>query len=77
MGCVFVNPTGKTAGALIEACGLKGTRVGGAVVSEVHANFILNEGGTSADVASLIELVKNTVKMRTGVLLREEIHRIL
>ena len=59
MGCVFVNPTGKTAGALIEACGLKGTRVGGAVVSEVHANFILNEGGTSADVASLIELVKN------------------
>ena len=77
MGCVFVNPTEKTAGALIEACGLKGTRVGGAVVSEVHANFILNEGGTSADVASLIELVKNTVKMRTGVLLREEIHRIL
>lgn len=74
---MFVNPTEKTAGALIEACGLKGTRVGGAVVSEVHANFILNEGGTSADVASLIELVKNTVKMRTGVLLREEIRRIL
>lgn len=76
MGCVFVNPTGMSAGALIEGCGLKGTRVGGAFVSERHANFILCEGGTPADVASLISLIKERVKERTGVILREEIRRI-
>lgn len=76
MGCVFVNPAGDTAGRLIEHCGLKGIRVGGAVVSHEHANFILNEGGSSADVSALIALVKEEVLRQTGVLLREEIRRL-
>ena len=76
MGCVFVNPKGASAGALIEQCGLKGRCCGGAVVSDVHANFILNEGGTSEDVSRLIRLVKEEVFRRTGILLREEIRRI-
>lgn len=73
MGCTFVNPRGISAGALIEACGLKGTRVGGAVIAEKHANFILNEGATSGDVAALIALVKEEVRRQTGIVLREEI----
>lgn len=73
MGCTFVNPQGISAGALIEACGLKGTRVGGAVIAEKHANFILNEGATSGDVAALIALVKEEVRRQTGIALREEI----
>lgn len=76
MGCVFVNPEGDFAARLIEECGLKGKRIGGACVSEKHANFILNGGGTSADVAALIGLIKEEVLSRTGVLLREEIKRI-
>ncbi len=76
MGCVFVNPAGDSAGRLIEHCGLKGCAVGGARVSEIHANFILNEGGTSRDVSELIGLVKERVRDKTGILLREEIRRI-
>ena len=76
MGCAFVNPPGKTAGELIEACGMKNTRVGGARVSDVHANFILNEGGSSDDVSALAELVRARVQMQTGILLREEFRRI-
>ena len=76
MGCVFVNPPGVSAGKLIDECGLKGRRVGGAVVSEIHANFIINEGGTSDEIAELIEIVKQTVKRGKGILLREEIRRI-
>ena len=76
MGCVFVNPPGESAGRLIEACGLKGKRIGGAVVSVLHANFICNEGGTSGDIAALISLIKETVLRRTGIKLREEIRRI-
>lgn len=61
-GCVFRNPPGQSAGALIDMAGLKGARVGGAVVSERHANFILNTGGaTCADVLRLIEQVRETV----------------
>ncbi len=77
MGCVFVNPEVMPAGMLIERCGLKGLRVGGAYVSEAHANFIINEGGTSKDVSSLIAIVKEEVKRGTGITLREEIRRIL
>lgn len=76
MGCVFVNPEGESAGRLVDLCGLKGARIGGAVVSEEHGNFILNEGGAAEDVARLIAFVKAEVARKTGVLLREEIRRI-
>ncbi len=76
MGCVFVNPPGYSAGALIDACGFKGMRCGGAVVSDVHANFILSEGATSAEISSLIATVREGVFRKTGILLREEIRRI-
>lgn len=76
MGCVFVNPEEESAGALIERCGLKGVRIGGARVSGIHANFILNEGGSSADVSALIALVKERVERETGVVLREEVRRL-
>jgi UDP-N-acetylmuramate dehydrogenase len=73
-GSVFRNPPGDFAGRLIEAAGLKGQRRGGAVVSEKHANFIINEGdATAADVEGLIETVQATVKERTGVLLELEV----
>lgn len=76
MGCTFVNPEGISAGKLIESCGLKGKRQGGAYVSEEHANFIINDGRSAGDVAALIEIIKNTVYRKTGILLREEIRRI-
>ena len=76
MGCTFVNPKGISAGKLIESSGLKGLKVGGAHVSEIHANFIINEGGTSGDIAALINLVKQKVVEQTGILLREEIRRL-
>lgn len=76
MGCTFVNPKHCCAGQLIEQCHLKNARVGGAVVSPLHANFIINEHGTATDVAMLINLVKQVVKAQTGVDLREEIRRI-
>ena len=74
MGCIFKNPDGDSAGRLIESAGLKGLSVGGAVISEKHANFILNEGGaTAADVRALINLIKNAVFAKYGVELEEEI----
>ena len=77
MGCVFKNPDGISAGALIERAGLKGMRVGGAVVSTEHANFIINEGGaTVADVQTLIQAVKDEVLRNSGVTLIEEIERL-
>ncbi len=73
-GSVFKNPQNDHAGRLIEACKLKGTRRGGAVVSEMHANFIVNEGGaTCADILALIDVVKRTVKEQFGVQLEEEV----
>ncbi len=74
-GSVFRNPTeGPSAGALIDGCGLKGRRIGGAVVSGKHANWILNDqGGTAADVRTLGELVRATVARETGVMLAFEI----
>ncbi len=76
MGCVFVNPAGDSAGRIVEACGLKGRSVGGAKVSEQHANFIVNKGGTAADVAALIRIIKEEVFRQTGIRLREEIRRL-
>ena len=62
MGCVFKNPDGRSAGQWIENAGLKGLRLGGATVSAVHANFILNDDcATSEQVKTLISVVKNTV----------------
>jgi UDP-N-acetylmuramate dehydrogenase len=74
-GSVFRNPpAGQSAGALIDRCGLKGHRIGGAVVSEKHANWILNDQrGTAADVRRLGELVRATVVRETGVALAFEI----
>lgn len=72
-GCVFKNPEGLSAGKLIEDTGLKGCRIGGAVVSEKHANFILNENATADEVYKLIQLVKERVYIKYGVKLEEEV----
>jgi UDP-N-acetylmuramate dehydrogenase len=73
-GSVFMNPTGDSAGRLIESSGFKGMREGGARVSPVHANFIVNEGGASAaDVVRLIRAIQDRVKTDTGIDLRPEI----
>ena len=76
-GSVFKRPAGHYAGTLIEQCGLKGRRVGGAMVSEKHAGFIVNAGGaTCDDVARLIGVIQETVFKRTGVRLECEVKRI-
>lgn len=77
-GCIFKNPPGDSAGRVIDAAGLKGTSVGGASVSEVHANFIVNRGDASSDdVFELIERVKATVLRVSGIALEEEVVRWL
>ena len=73
-GSVFRNPEGDYAARLIEQCGLKGKRIGGAVVSEKHANFIINDNSaTASDIESLILLIQKTVKDKCGVLLQTEV----
>jgi len=73
-GCIFKNPSKGAAGRLIDLCRLKGKRVGGAVISERHANFILNKGGASSkDVLKLMSLAKKEVKRRFKVKLEPEI----
>ena len=73
-GCIFKNPRGVSAGALIDRAGLKGLQVGGAVVSEKHANFIIAEKGcTSRDVARLIEAIRQRVKEQFDIELEPEI----
>lgn len=73
-GCVFKNPRGQRAGMLIEQAGLKGTRVGGAEISERHANFIVTHAGAkSSDVVRLIDLVRSKVSEQFGVHLEPEI----
>lgn len=73
-GCVFKNPPQTSAGKLIDECGLKGFRVGGAVVSDKHANFIVNDGHASAqDVLDLVAIVRNRVKVARGIELETEV----
>jgi UDP-N-acetylmuramate dehydrogenase len=74
-GSVFRNPPGDHAARLIDSAGLKGHAVGGAVVSDKHANFIINTGGaTATDVERLIEYVRDTVAAQHGVNLVPEVH---
>ncbi|NGX39021.1 MAG: UDP-N-acetylenolpyruvoylglucosamine reductase [Chlamydiae bacterium] len=76
-GCVFRNPEGKSAGALIEKCGLKGVRKGGAEVSTLHANFIVNRvDATAEDVVALAQHVQESVKRDAGVELEMELRTI-
>ena len=73
-GSFFKRPPGLFAGTLIEGCGLKGCRVGGAEVSSKHAGFVVNVGGaTCADVLALIEKVQKTVYDAHGVMLEPEV----
>ena len=73
-GSTFKRPAGYFAGTLIEGCGLKGCRVGGAEVSPKHAGFVVNVGGaTCADVLALIEKVRKTVYDAHGVMLEPEV----
>jgi UDP-N-acetylmuramate--alanine ligase len=73
-GCIFKNPNTVSAGRLIEELGLKGMRVGGAVISTVHGNFIVNEGNATArDVLTLIEIVKARAKTARGIELETEV----
>ncbi len=73
-GSFFRNPTGESAGRLIDEAGLKGWRVGGAVVSEKHANFIVNDRrGTAADVRALGDHVRDEIDRRFGVRLEHEV----
>jgi len=74
-GSTFRNPPGQHAGQLIESAGLKGFQIGGARVSPIHANFIVNTGGaTAADIRRVIEHVQRTVLEQSGVELQREVH---
>lgn len=76
-GCVFQNVARTPASKLIDMAGLKGLHVGGAYVSDKHANFIINDGSaTVADVLELIDVVKKKVKEKLGVELRAEIFKV-
>jgi len=77
MGSMFKNPNGDYAGKLIEATGLKGTRIGNAQISPLHGNFFLNHDNTKADdIRALIELVMKTVKEKQGVDLELEVELV-
>jgi len=76
-GSVFKNPPGNGAGRLIEAAGLKGTRVGGAEIAQKHANYIVNNGGArSDDVLQLVEIARERVLQEFGVELELEVQMI-
>jgi UDP-N-acetylmuramate dehydrogenase len=73
-GCIFKNPPGLSTGKLIDELGMKGLRVGGAVVSERHANFIVNRhGATAADIFRLMDLIRERILKSYGVELEEEV----
>ena len=76
-GSVFKNPPGDSAGRLVQAAGLKGAREGNAIISPLHGNFIVNEGGaTAADVKNLIERVQAEVRRRFNVELETEVEMV-
>lgn len=76
-GCAFKNPSGASAGKIIDQLGLKGSRIGDAQVSSRHANFIVNLGyATCDDVLSLMEYIQTQVKQATGILLEPEVRMI-
>ena len=73
-GCIFKNPSSIPAGKLIDELGLKGMRIGAAMVSDVHGNFIVNQGSaTSADVLKLIEAIQKKVREARGIELETEV----
>ncbi len=73
-GCIFKNPKDNKAAKLIDECGLKGTKSGGAMVSTKHANFIVNyDNATAHDVIELVKIIKNTVHEKTGIDLEMEV----
>ena len=76
-GCMFKNPKDNKAAILIDQCGLKGTKFGGAMVSTKHANFIVNfDNATAQDVIELVKIVKSTVQQKTGIDLEMEVKLI-
>ena len=73
-GCIFKNPRGLSAGALIDQAGLKGMKVGGAEVSEKHANFIIAHPGATADeVLKLVKIIREKVFEKDGIHLESEV----
>lgn len=76
-GCMFKNPAGQSAGKLIDLAGMKGKKIAAAVVSDKHANFIINTGGAKAkEVLELMNSVKTRVKNKTGIELEPEIFMV-
>jgi UDP-N-acetylmuramate dehydrogenase len=76
-GSIFKNPPGEHAGRLVDRAGVKGTRIGGAMISEKHGNFFVNLGGArAADVLALVELARERVRATTGIELELEIRVI-
>jgi UDP-N-acetylmuramate dehydrogenase len=76
-GCIFKNPAGHSAGRLIDQAGLKGESEGGAIISPVHGNFIINRGGaTAADVLRLIERIRERIGREHGIELELEVRRV-
>ncbi len=76
-GCTFVNPSECPAGKLIDELGLKGKSIGGAMISPMHGNFIVNTGNaTATDITELIDLITTTVKEQRGITLKREVQVI-
>ena len=76
-GCIFKNPGGISAGKLIDELGLKNSAIGGARVSEVHGNFIVNDGGaTTAEILALIERIRQKAREERGIELETEVRII-
>lgn len=76
-GCMFKNPPGDSAGRLIDITGLKGHRIGGAEVSTIHGNFILNiNNATATDVLKLVAYIQKQVHKKTGISLKTEVKRL-